>query len=178
MESSLTTKTHNLTGNPSGNIAPDSANVISKDISWQELLQKTTSIYNQAHTVKYQLPGEDHDALVSVSCEEDLQNMMEECSVLDVGEGSQKLRMLFLFLSDYDDLYFSLGSIEGNSEIQYVVAVNGMDDGVGKTSSDHGMASTSASDLDQLVNLNIEADRAKTSRVPSETVVMVSLVDT
>ncbi|KAH0455631.1 hypothetical protein IEQ34_015663 [Dendrobium chrysotoxum] len=142
---------------------------ISKDISWQELLQKTTSIYNQAHTVKYQLPGEDLDALVSVSCDEDLQNMMEECSVLDVGEASQKLRM-FLFLNDYDDLHFSLGSIEGDSEIQYVVAVNGMDVGVGKTSSDHGMASTSASDLDQLVNLNIEVDRAKTSRVPSETV--------
>ncbi|KAI0499275.1 hypothetical protein KFK09_020178 [Dendrobium nobile] len=142
---------------------------ISKDISWQELLQKTTSIYNQVHTVKYQLPGEDLDALVSVSCDEDLQNMMEECSVLDVGEASQKLRM-FLFLSDYEDLHFSLGSIEGDSEIQYVVAVNGMDVGVGKTSSDHGMASTSASDLDQLMNLNIEADRAKTSRVPSETV--------
>lgn len=142
---------------------------INKDISWQELLQKTTSIYNQTHTVKYQLPGEDLDALVSVSCDEDLQNMMEECSVLEVGEGSQKLRM-FLFLIDYDDLHFSLGSIEGDSEIQYVVAVNGMDVGAGKTSSDHGMASTSASDLDQLVNLNTEADRAKSSRVPSETV--------
>ncbi|XP_020593371.1 uncharacterized protein LOC110033658 [Phalaenopsis equestris] len=142
---------------------------INKDISWQELLQKTTSIYNQPHTVKYQLPGEDLDALVSVSCDEDLQNMMEECSVLEVGEASQKLRM-FLFSSDYDDPHCSLGSIEGDSEIQYVVAVNGMDVGIGKASSDHGMASTSASDMDLLVNLNVEADRAKTSRVPSETV--------
>lgn len=140
---------------------------INKDISWQELLQKMSSINIQTHNVKYQLPGEDLDALVSVSCDEDLQNMMEECGVLEGAEGSQKLRM-FLFSSDYDDLHLSLGSIEGDSEIQYVVAVNGMDAGVGKTSSDHGMVSTSASDLDQLVNFNIESDRVTTSRVPSE----------
>lgn len=141
---------------------------ISKDISWQDLLQKTTSVNSQAHTIKYQLPGEDLDALVSVSCDEDLQNMMEECGVLEGAEGSQKLRM-FLFSSDYDDLHLSLGSIEGDSEIQYVVAVNGMDSGVGKTSSDQGVMNTSTSDLDQLVNLNIDVDRVKTNRVASET---------
>ncbi|KAK8947825.1 hypothetical protein KSP40_PGU015588 [Platanthera guangdongensis] len=140
---------------------------INKDVSWQELLQKMSSINIQTHNVKYQLPGEDLDALVSVSCDEDLQNMMEECGVLEGAEMSQKLRM-FLFSSDYDDLHLNLGSIEGDSEIQYVVAVNGMDAGVGKTSSDHGMG-TSASDLDQLVNFNIESDRVTASRVPSET---------
>ncbi|PKA61174.1 Serine/threonine-protein kinase EDR1 [Apostasia shenzhenica] len=144
---------------------------ITKDISWQDLQQKTTSVYNQPHIVKYQLPGEDLDALVSVSCDEDLLNMMEECSVIEGGEGSQKLRM-FLFSSDCEDVHFSLGSIEGDSEIQYVVAVNGMDVAGGKASCDHGLANTSASDMEQLVNLNIEADRATTISVPKETSVM------
>ncbi|GAB4840523.1 hypothetical protein Ancab_021292 [Ancistrocladus abbreviatus] len=38
---------------------------------------KTTTICNQSHTIKYQLPGEDLDALVFVSFDEDLQNMEE-----------------------------------------------------------------------------------------------------
>ncbi|KAG0476191.1 hypothetical protein HPP92_013032 [Vanilla planifolia] len=141
---------------------------INKYLSWQELLQKTTSMYNQPHTVKYQLPGEDLDALVSVSCDEDLQNMMEECSFLDYGEGSQKLR-IFLFPNDGEDLHFSLGSIEGDSEIQYVVAVNGMDVVVGKTSSDHVRTTASASELDRLVDLNVDADRVQANKVPTET---------
>ncbi|EHA8586948.1 hypothetical protein COCNU_scaffold001198G000040 [Cocos nucifera] len=98
---------------------------IHRDISWKELIQKTTPIYSQPHTIKYQLPGEDLDALVSVSCDEDLQNMMEECSILEGGEGSQKPRMFLFSSGDSDDTHFSLGSTEGDSEVQYVVAVNG-----------------------------------------------------
>ncbi|XP_038981610.1 uncharacterized protein LOC103723481 isoform X2 [Phoenix dactylifera] len=144
---------------------------ISRDISWQELMQKTMAIYNQPHTIKYQLPGEDLDALVSVSCDEDLQNMMEECSILDGGERSQKPRM-FLFSSvDFDDTHFSVGSMEGDSEIQYVFAVNGMDVGAGKAPSGHGLASTSGSDLDQLLSSNVEADRANATRVATAPVV-------
>lgn len=143
---------------------------LSKDITWQELMQKTTTIYHQSHTIKYQLPGEDLDALVSVSCDEDLQNMIEECSVLEGTEGSQKLRIFLFPSTDFDDMHFSLGSMEGDSEIQYVVAVNGMDPGAGKASSGQGIPSTSASDLDQLLNLNIEAERVNTSRVATESV--------
>ncbi|XP_077244442.1 RAF-like serine/threonine-protein kinase 20 [Tasmannia lanceolata] len=128
---------------------------INKDISWQELVQKTLSIYNQAHTIKYQLPGEDLDALVSVSCDEDMQNMMEEFSVLEGGGGSQKLRMFLFSASDLEDTHFVQGSIEGDSEIQYVVAVNGVDLGPAKNSSDNGLVSTSANVLDQLFSLNV-----------------------
>ncbi|KAJ6826889.1 uncharacterized protein M6B38_369540 [Iris pallida] len=142
---------------------------ISKDISWQELMQKTTVVYNQPHTIKYQLPGEDLDALVSVCCDEDLQNMIEECSVLDGREGSQKLRMFLFSSSDFDDFHYGLGSMDGDSEIQYMVAVNGIDPGTGKTSSDHGFASTSASDLDQLLNLKVEIqDKDLANRAATE----------
>uniref|UniRef100_A0A1D1ZIM6 Serine/threonine-protein kinase CTR1 n=1 Tax=Anthurium amnicola TaxID=1678845 RepID=A0A1D1ZIM6_9ARAE len=130
---------------------------ISKDISWHEFVQKTSSIHSQAHTIKYQLPGEDLDALVSVSCDEDLQNMIEECSLLESGEGSQKLRMFLFSSGDFDDIQFGLGSMEGNSEIQYVVAVNGMDVGSGMISSGHGQLNTPANDLD-LLNLNSQGD--------------------
>ncbi|CAA6668612.1 unnamed protein product [Spirodela intermedia] len=132
---------------------------INKDISWQEFVQKISVIYTQAHTIKYQLPGEDLDALVSVSCDEDLQNMMEEYSVLDGGEGSQKLRIFLFSPGDFDDSQFGLGSMEGDSEIQYVVAVNGMDLGSGKISSCHDPLSMSTNKLD-LLNLNSNDDKA------------------
>ncbi|URE27602.1 Protein kinase domain containing protein [Musa troglodytarum] len=133
---------------------------VSRNISWEELMQKTMAIYGRPHTVKYQLPGEDLDALISVSCDEDLQNMMEEYSIVEGGEGSQKLRMFLFTSDDSDDVHFSFGSMEGDSDIQYVVAVNGMDLGSGKASYGHGLPSTSTSDLDQLLNLNIEPERA------------------
>ncbi|GFS44830.1 kinase superfamily with octicosapeptide/Phox/Bem1p domain-containing protein [Actinidia rufa] len=128
---------------------------ISKGISWQELMQKMLTIYNQAHVVKYQLPGEDLDALVSVSCDEDLQNMMEEFNLLE-DRGSQKLRMFLFSGSDLDDSQLGLGSVEGDSEIQYVVAVNGMDLGSRKNSI--GIGSTSGNNLDELLNLNVERE--------------------
>lgn len=135
---------------------------ISKGISWQELMQKILTIYSEAHTIKYQLPGEDLDALVSVSCDEDLQNMMEECNSIEVG-GSQKLRMFLFSSSDLDDSQLGMGNVEGDSEIQYVVAVNGMDLGSRKNS--FVLGSTSGNNLDELLNLNIERETERVADV-------------
>jgi hypothetical protein len=131
---------------------------ISKDISWEELKQKTTGIFNQPHVIKYQLPGEDLDALISVSGDDDLRNMMDEFDMVEseLG-GSQKLRV-FLFSSlDFDDM--NLGSMDADSEIQYVVAVNGIDVGSGKLLSGHGLASTSTSMLAQFIDLNADDEQ-------------------
>ncbi|KAF3954282.1 hypothetical protein CMV_020357 [Castanea mollissima] len=49
---------------------------IQKRITQEELMKKTLGICNQPHTIKYQLPDEDLDALISVSSDEDLQNMI------------------------------------------------------------------------------------------------------
>ncbi|RHN74468.1 putative protein kinase TKL-Pl-6 family [Medicago truncatula] len=101
---------------------------IRKDISWPELMQKILSIYNETRVIKYQLPGEDLDALVSVSSDEDLRNMMEECHDLQRRRGSLKLRMFLFSINELEDTQFGLGSMDGgDSEIQYVVAINGMD---------------------------------------------------
>ncbi|XP_058199792.1 uncharacterized protein LOC131314889 isoform X2 [Rhododendron vialii] len=136
---------------------------ISKGITWEELMQKAVTIYNQARIIKYQLPGEDLDALVSVSCDEDLQNMMEECNVLEDG-GSQKLRMFLFSSSDLDDSQMDLGSVEGDSEIQYVVAVNGMD--LGSRMNSIGLGSTSGNNLDELLNLNVERETEREAGKP------------
>ncbi|XP_050367232.1 uncharacterized protein LOC126785660 [Argentina anserina] len=138
---------------------------ITRDIFWQDLMQKLLAVYEQTHTIKYQLPGEDLDALVSVSSDEDLQNMMEEC--LQDG-GSQRPRM-FLFSSvDVEESK----SVEGDSEIQYVVAVNGMDLGSKKNSL--ALGSSLGNNLEELLSLSVAKgsihtvpDTMQASAVPS-----------
>ncbi|KAJ8765974.1 hypothetical protein K2173_020490 [Erythroxylum novogranatense] len=148
---------------------------LSKNISWQELRQKISAIYDQVHDIKYQLPGEDLDALVSVSCDEDLQNMMDECTIMGDG-GSEKLRMFLFSINDLEDLQFGLENKDGDSEFQYVVAVNSMDLGSRKNSIN--LASTSGNDLDELLSLNVERESGRvgddlpggsTSNVPLST---------
>ncbi|XP_010540658.1 PREDICTED: uncharacterized protein LOC104814354 [Tarenaya hassleriana] len=137
---------------------------ISKDNSYAEIMQKMSEIYSDTHAIKYQLPDEDLDALVSVSCDEDLQNMMEECNVLSSG-GSQKPRMFLFSSSDIEEAQFGVGAGEGDSEVQYVVAVNGMDLSLRKSS--FGTASASGNNLDELLNMNNERE---VGRVASESV--------
>ncbi|XWS76131.1 hypothetical protein CRYUN_Cryun01aG0150200 [Craigia yunnanensis] len=103
---------------------------IQKCLSWDELVRKTLDICNQPHSIKYQLPGEDLDALISVSSDEDLQNMIEEYHGLEKLEGSQRLR-IFLIPFGESETASSLetGTIQqSNPDYQYVVAVNGIVD--------------------------------------------------
>ncbi|XP_075090320.1 RAF-like serine/threonine-protein kinase 24 [Nicotiana tabacum] len=134
---------------------------VSKDISWEELRQKMLTIFNNCHTVKYQLPGEDLDALVSVSCDEDLQNMIEECNVLE-GDGSQKIRIFLFSNSDLEDSLVGLENIEGDSEMQYVIAVNGMDFGSRRNSV--ALASTSENNLDEFLSATIAGVNGQVAR--------------
>ncbi|KAJ4778639.1 kinase superfamily with octicosapeptide/Phox/Bem1p domain-containing protein [Rhynchospora pubera] len=144
---------------------------INYNISFQELKRKTTAIYYLPHTIKYQLPGEDLDALISVSNDEDLRNMMEECGVLlegssEGGGGSQKLRMFLFSSGDFDDSSMSLGSMDGESEAQFFAAINGLDtgSGTGKPASGYGLTgSTQGAELDQFMHLSSNIDRQKTS---------------
>ncbi|XP_073141820.1 uncharacterized protein [Henckelia pumila] len=136
---------------------------IRKDITWQELWQKATAVYYETQTIKYQLPGEDLDALVSVSTDEDLLNMMEECHVLEDGEGSKKLRMFLFSLGDLDDAQFSLSNSDCDTVMKYVVAVNGMDSGSRKGSVIHGLSSFSGNNLNELEALNVDKDTSGTA---------------
>ncbi|KAE8731464.1 DELLA protein RGL1-like [Hibiscus syriacus] len=137
---------------------------IRKDISWQELKQKILAIYDQTEVIKYQLPGDDFDALVSVSSDEDLQNMMEECDELLDKESSQKLRMFLFSLSDLEDTQFGLGNVGGDSEIQYVVAVNGMEFGTRTSSTLQGLTGFSANNLTEPEGKNIDRVSSRVAR--------------
>ncbi|TQD95962.1 hypothetical protein C1H46_018449 [Malus baccata] len=101
-----------------------------KSISWEELVKKTSSFCNQPHTIKYQLPSEDLDALISVSSDEDLQNMIEEYHGLERHEGSQRPRIFLIPLGESENTSsFEADSIQqSNPDYQYVAAVNGMID--------------------------------------------------
>ena len=101
---------------------------IRKCITREELMKKTLGICNQPHTIKYQLPDEDLDALISVSSDEDLQNMVEEYCGLERHGGSQRLRIFLIPLCESEILSsFDGNNIQQNSpDYQYVVAVNGI----------------------------------------------------
>ncbi|KAL0300116.1 UNVERIFIED_CONTAM: putative serine/threonine-protein kinase DDB [Sesamum angustifolium] len=101
---------------------------IFKNLSWEELVKKTTGMCNQPHTIKYQLPGEDLDALISVSSDEDLQNMIDEYYGAEKPEASQRLRIFLIPLSESETSYTLDASIvqQSNIDYQYVVAVNGI----------------------------------------------------
>ncbi|XP_065876580.1 uncharacterized protein [Euphorbia lathyris] len=110
---------------------------ICKNLTWEELVKKTKGICNQPHSIKYQLPGEDLDALISVSSDEDLQNMIEESHGLETLEGSQRLRIFLVPLDESKQTSsFEAVNIQQDSpNYQYVVAVNGIVDASHKKNS-------------------------------------------
>lgn len=99
---------------------------IGKNVTWKELMHKTFGICKQPHTIKYQLPGEELDALISVASDEDLQNMMEEHYGVEKADASQRLRLFLIFLNDSENPSLDSLGLQSNSEYQYVVAVNNM----------------------------------------------------
>ncbi|CAD6267184.1 unnamed protein product [Miscanthus lutarioriparius] len=99
---------------------------ITRNFSWNELVQKTLTIYSQPHIIKYQLPDEDLDALISLSCDEDFQNMMEEYCSLEKANGSVRLRIFLVSLNECEDLSLDTKSLESEPEYHFVVAVNNL----------------------------------------------------
>ncbi|KAH9650158.1 protein kinase domain-containing protein [Citrus sinensis] len=110
---------------------------VRKSLTWEELMRKTSAICNQPHTIKYQLPGEDLDALISVCPDEDLHHMIEEYQELERIGGSQRLRIFLVSLGEPDSPN-SLGgktTQQTDADNQYVSAVNGMLDAIPQRSS-------------------------------------------
>ncbi|KAJ9565098.1 hypothetical protein OSB04_001064 [Centaurea solstitialis] len=103
---------------------------IQKNMSFDELVKRTGGFCNQPHTIKYQLPGEDLDALISVSSDEDLQNMIEEYNGIGSREGSARLRIFLVPLSECESTITveANASLQNDLDYQYVAAVNGIVD--------------------------------------------------
>ncbi|XP_047331005.1 uncharacterized protein LOC124934512 [Impatiens glandulifera] len=91
---------------------------INENSNFNELVKKTSAMSNQIHIIKYELPGEDLDALISVSSDEDLHHMMEEC--YDLARVSQRLRIFLIPPNESENP----GSLDSDS--QFVYAVNGI----------------------------------------------------
>lgn len=80
-------------------------------------------------TVKYQLPNEDLDALISVTTDEDVENMMDEFERLAQNQTPRLARLrLFLFAKGEDSRASSISSLlngSTNRENWFVDALNG-----------------------------------------------------
>ena len=101
---------------------------VGRNLSWEELMQKTRRICNYCFTIKYPLPGEDLDSLVSVSTDEDLQNMVEEYRGLN-SYGSNRVRIFLIALDERESSSYDMRSPVNCSEDLYVAAVNGVSPG-------------------------------------------------
>ncbi|CAM6060482.1 unnamed protein product [Sphagnum tenellum] len=100
---------------------------VNRDINHAELVLKMTEAYNQHDlTIKYQLPDEDLDALISISSDEDLVNMMEEYDKIERSDGSARLRVFLFSAVDYDAHKSEFVGDQRNTEQRYVDAVNGV----------------------------------------------------
>ncbi|KAJ6330694.1 hypothetical protein OIU76_009316 [Salix suchowensis] len=103
---------------------------VRRDVSFTELQRKMMDTYQQPVAIKYQLPDEDLDSLVSVSYADDLDNMMEEYEKMVERslDGSAKLRV-FLFPDSQLDASGSVqfGDLHDSGQ-KYFDAVNGVVD--------------------------------------------------
>lgn len=114
---------------------------VARNISYSLLISKLSKLCGSAVTLKYQLPNEDLDALISVTTDEDLENMLEEYDRLQQSPGaissskssssssssSSRLR-LFLFPAKPESSTSSLGSLLESSKREhwFVDALNGV----------------------------------------------------
>ncbi|KAL8497753.1 hypothetical protein ACS0TY_021185 [Phlomoides rotata] len=101
---------------------------VKRDVSFGEFVRKMTDTYVENVVIKYQLPDEDLDALVSVSCVDDLENMMDEYEKLSErsSDGSAKLRIFLFSPSELDSV--QIGDLQDGG-LSYVEAVNGVTEG-------------------------------------------------
>ncbi|XVE72800.1 hypothetical protein DITRI_Ditri11bG0067600 [Diplodiscus trichospermus] len=145
---------------------------IQKCLSWDELVRKTLDICNYPHSIKYQLPGEDLDALISVSSDEDLHNMIEEYHGLEKLEGSQRLRIFLIPFGESESASpLEAGTIQqSNPDYQYVVAVNGIVDPSSKKNSGGQCFPSEGSQLGNTLDRNPSfRKRRPISVIPLET---------
>ncbi|XP_066389268.1 uncharacterized protein [Miscanthus floridulus] len=131
---------------------------IDRDMSWRELTCKTTKLIRRDHTIKYHLPGEQLNMLISITSDDDLRNMIDECIFL---EASRERLTMYLFSANEDEhgVHFLVArsSSEAEKEAHFIALVNGLAAPI-VASRMHSLGSTSASDLDQVM-LGAKEDR-------------------
>ncbi|GER44435.1 octicosapeptide/Phox/Bem1p family protein [Striga asiatica] len=128
--------------------------VIDRHTSLADLRQRfsKTLLHNQPFTLKYQLPNEDLDSLISVTTDEDLENMVEEYDRLNnpatAAAGAAKSGRLRLFLfpktssNNIEQLLVETASTK--SEDWFFNALNGKASTLSAGASDRGLSESSS----------------------------------
>ncbi|XP_022881930.1 uncharacterized protein LOC111398978 [Olea europaea var. sylvestris] len=104
-----------------------------------------TFLNNEPFTLRYQLPNEDLDSLISVTTDEDFENLVEEYDRLNFGSGSKSGRLrLFLFpkSSSIEQLLVETSSTK--SEDWFLDALNGKASNISGGISDRGFSESSS----------------------------------
>lgn len=143
------------------------------NFSGLELGTGTTNI-----TVKYQLPNEDLDALISVTTDEDVENMMEEYERLAQNQNPRSARLrLFLFVKGEDSRASSISSLldgSANRESWFFDALNGGRAGLERGRSEASSMVSEVPDylfgLENSDEAQLREPRSKTRAVPNDTV--------
>ncbi|KQK21355.1 hypothetical protein BRADI_1g60340v3 [Brachypodium distachyon] len=123
---------------------------IRRDISWQELICKTTKLIRRAHTIKYHLPGEQVSMLISITSDDDLRHMVDECTVL---ERTKEMVTMYLFSGKDDERHVHFvvqSSSDVEKEAQFIALINGLVR-PGNELRTQRMDRSSVQDLDQLM---------------------------
>ncbi|XP_016485707.1 uncharacterized protein LOC107806110 [Nicotiana tabacum] len=101
---------------------------VNRHTTFAALLGKLSKLAGNSNiNIKYQLPNEDLDALITVTTDEDVENLMEEYDRLTQNQKSARLR-LFLFPNDSGSRASTISSILDGSakrEQWFVDALNG-----------------------------------------------------
>nr|GEY53514.1 hypothetical protein [Tanacetum cinerariifolium] len=108
-----------------------------KSQSSSSLSSQQNTQFLQPFTLKYQLPSEDLDSLISVTTDEDLENMIDEYERLNADVTKSSRLRLFLFPNKPESVT-SIGSLLENStksEDWFLNALNGTTSGFSDTSS-------------------------------------------
>ncbi|KAL6647639.1 hypothetical protein ACP70R_015076 [Stipagrostis hirtigluma subsp. patula] len=149
---------------------------INRDVTWYELTCKTTKLIRRTHMIKYHLPGEQLNMLISITSDDDLRNMIHECIVL---QGNKERLTMYLF-SDNDEEHHAhflvARSSDAEKEAQFIALVNGLIE-PSEALRMQSLGSTSTNGLDQVMFGTKEdtllADRAKeASRKHSHSIIV------
>lgn len=154
---------------------------VRRDVSFPDLVKKLTDTCGQDLVIKYQLPDEDLDALVSISCTDDLENMMDEYQKLAErsSDGSAKLRIFLFPASEVDSpSAMQFGDLQDTGQ-RYVEAVNGISDGgivrFGSTASAVSTQNSDVSSSGEVVDCSCHG-QSEITRSPSNDAISPSAI--
>ncbi|CAI9756045.1 unnamed protein product [Fraxinus pennsylvanica] len=120
--------------------------VIDRNDSFSDIYRRLsrTLLNNEPFTIRYQLPNEDLDSLISLTTDEDFDNMIDEYDRLNTASGSKPGRLrLFLFPKSSSIEQLLVETSSSKSEGWFLDALNGKASNISGGVSDRGFSESS-----------------------------------